>query len=313
MNLKTRKDIISGKSGNLPNDNLSQANERSKNSWWKPLLKVLISILALFFVLKNISLEKTLEILSHSNVVYLMLAFFLFIVSKLLSAFRLQHFLNNLIPDFSHRYNLKLYWLGMFYNFFLPGGIGGDGYKVYHLKKHTLASTKDLIGGLLMDRLSGVLLLGILMVSFLIGIPLEFPHSNFLPIFIPLSVIAYYLILEFFFSKFKPSFMVSLLYSFGVQVFQVLSVYCILLALGIHEMHLYYLILFLVSVLMTVLPISFAGLGVRELTFMLGAQYAGLDTQVSVAIALLFYFISLVASSFGMYYHFRTDRLTNNP
>jgi glycosyltransferase 2 family protein len=36
------------------------------------------------------------------------------------------------IPE---KHIIQLYLLGIYYNLFLPGGIGGDGYKIYLLKQ----------------------------------------------------------------------------------------------------------------------------------------------------------------------------------
>lgn len=61
--------------------------------------------------------------------------------------------LNIRIPNLQ---NLKLYALGMFYNLFLPGGSGGDGYKVYLLRKLYKAPVKHLLSAVLLDRINGV-------------------------------------------------------------------------------------------------------------------------------------------------------------
>ncbi len=58
--------------------------------------------------------------------------------------------------------NLQLYLLGMFYNLFLPGGIGGDGYKIYLLQKNYQTGTKRILGAVLSDRISGMVALVVL-------------------------------------------------------------------------------------------------------------------------------------------------------
>lgn len=58
----------------------------------------------------------------------------MFNISKIISSIRLNRYFKDINLSLSQTYNLKLYYLGMFYNLFLPGGIGGDGYKIYIIK-----------------------------------------------------------------------------------------------------------------------------------------------------------------------------------
>ncbi len=60
-------------------------------------------------------------------------------------------------------YNLRLYYTGMFYNLFLPGGVGGDVYKVMVLKKREL-SILSATKATLLDRVTGLLVLLSLMI-----------------------------------------------------------------------------------------------------------------------------------------------------
>ena len=63
--------------------------------------------------------------------------------------------------------NIKLYWLGLFYNLFLPGGVGGDGFKVYLLGKYKKSNLKTVIGAILSDRVSGLSIIVILLLVFI--------------------------------------------------------------------------------------------------------------------------------------------------
>jgi hypothetical protein len=50
------------------------------------------------------------------------------------------------------------------------------------------------------------------------------------------------------------------------------------------------------------LPISIGGMGLREMTFMYGAGILNLNTEISVALSLMFYLISVFVSLFGVCY-----------
>jgi len=54
------------------------------------------------------------------------------------------------------------YYIGMFYNLFLPGSVGGDAYKVFLLHEQGVGRTKPLILATLLDRLSGLAMLALL-------------------------------------------------------------------------------------------------------------------------------------------------------
>ena len=56
-----------------------------------------------------------------------------------------------------------LYYVGMFYNALLPGGIGGDAYKAYKFEKSFNKGYKLIIKSLLIDRVSGLFAIFILL------------------------------------------------------------------------------------------------------------------------------------------------------
>ena len=107
-------------------------NQQIKN-YLKLLFKVALTATALYIVGRKINLPETKQILFRANAVWLFAALLLFNASKVLSAVRLNRFFSSIGLQLSQTYNLRLYYVGMFYNLFLPGGIGGDGYKVYLL------------------------------------------------------------------------------------------------------------------------------------------------------------------------------------
>ena len=79
----------------------------------------------------------------------------------------------------------------------------------------------------------------------------------------------------------------------------------ILKALGIEMDLLAYLFIFLISSIVSVLPLTIGGIGSREVTFFYGATLLGLDQNTSVGISMIFFLITAFVSLFGMYYHFK--------
>ena len=268
----------------------------------KTLLKFAISGIALYIVFRNIDWVKTWSVLFSANIWYLSIATFFFIGSKILSALRLNLYFSSIPLKLSERYNLRLYWVGMFYNLFLPGGIGGDGYKVYLLNRQYKSRVKHLISATLLDRISGMIAL-----LFLAGLGyLLLNEPPFSSLLIPVSVAGLLTIYPVFwwagktiFPRFSDSFWSANFYSLGVQGLQVISAYFILISIGVEEKYLAYQVLFLISSVVAVFPFTIGGVGARELTFILGYQYLGISENVSVAFSLLFFLITAVVSLIG--------------
>lgn len=270
----------------------------------KTILKISISGLALFFVFSKIKWSDVSDLLFSSNILLLVLALACFVLSKLLSAQRLLGFFRCIPLQISTRYNLRLYWIGMFYNLFLPGGIGGDGYKVYLLNKHHGASTKKLIQASLVDRISGLLSLLILA-----GIGILFLDSQLIPRWLYyldiacliLAIPVYLVLMKVMFNAFLPFASKSLLWSLGVQGIQVVGALLVLYSFNVYDQYLEYSVLFLASSFVSIFPFTIGGIGSREFTFLMGYQYLGTDENTSIALSLMITFLTAVMSFGGVF------------
>jgi len=125
------------------------------NKHIKFFLKLSVTVAALYFVFRRIDISEVWALYKQINPLWIIPAILLFIGSKVFSAFRLNGFFRCTGLQLSDRANLRLYLLGMFYNLFLPGGIGGDGYKIYMLNRKEKIKVKDLLFSILLDRISG--------------------------------------------------------------------------------------------------------------------------------------------------------------
>ena len=271
------------------------------------LLKTGISAVLLYLIFLKIPFSEVSQTLLKAQWGFLVLALLFFTISKALAAYRLQYFWRAIGVHFSHSYNLKLYLLGMFYNLFLPGGIGGDAYKGYVVKKAYKTPTKKIFGVLLVDRLSGLLLLCVFS-ALLAAMGVHEILSPFRYLFvvaIPLGILVYYLGVKKIYSYTLAVFWKAIALSAGVQMAQLIAAAFILLALGQDQEFGVYLLVFLVSSIVAVIPLTIGGIGSRELTFLYGAQWLALDYKTAIAMSLLFFFITAAVSITGIVYHFR--------
>lgn len=274
-------------------------------------LKVIISAVLLYFIFTKINFEDVLVVLQKSNPVYLVLTLILFVISKVLAAFRLNLYFHKLNVRLSQKSNLKLYLLGMFYNLFLPGGIGGDAYKGYLIKKNFEVETKKVVSVLVLDRLSGLLLLFIYacILGIFLGNEILAGYEFILIILSITAIVVFWFLNKKFFEYVLPVFWKSFAYSALVQLSQLGSVFFILKALAIQIQTIAYLFIFLISSIVSVLPLTIGGIGSREITFLYGAKFLVLNESTSVGISMVFFLITALVSLFGIYYHFKKPKL----
>src|SRR6476620_4002996 len=142
---------------------VSEKKESTASRVLKLLLKIGITVLCFWYISRKIDFARAFDALRHANVGFLLLAVLSFSFSKLLSAFRLYIYFKNINVWLPQWRNIKLYWLGMFYNLFLPGSISGDAYKVVLLNRKYKAPYKKTSSAVLLDRFSGLLALGIIL------------------------------------------------------------------------------------------------------------------------------------------------------
>ena len=275
------------------------------------LLKIIFSFLLIYFVFTKIQFQDVWNVLKKAKILPLIAAIIFFAVSKLIAAFRLNLYFHQLNIKLRHKSNIKLYLLGMFYNLFLPGGIGGDAFKGYVIKKKYEVGTKRIIAVLLLDRLSGLLLL--VFYACILGLLIQTDQlADFQWLFafcIILSFLVFWVFNKKYFDYVFPVYWRSITYSALVQLCQIICVLFILMSFDLTENKMAYIFIFLVSSVVAVLPLTIGGIGSREVVFFYGALWLGLEENTSVSISMLFFLITALVSLTGIYYHFRQPRL----
>ena len=102
------------------------------------LLKVVVSlgILAYIFT-KVIDIRHLWDSIRNADVYYIIAAILFYFMVQTLSAWRWYLLVKPQGIEISFPKILAFYFLGMYFNFFLPSAIGGDVFKVYYLHKET--------------------------------------------------------------------------------------------------------------------------------------------------------------------------------
>ncbi|MEL6304023.1 MAG: lysylphosphatidylglycerol synthase transmembrane domain-containing protein [Bacteroidota bacterium] len=274
-------------------------------------LKILVSAALIYFIFTKIDYQEFVAAIRKSKPLPFLLGIVLVLLSKIIAAVRLNAYFHTIGAKLTQASNLKLYFQGMFYNLFLPGGIGGDAYKGYMVQKQFQTGTKKVVGVLFLDRLSGmvVICVYILLLALFIENPLVENIKPLIALCIPLGVAAFWFINNYFFSYALNVFWKCLGYAALVQLSQVVCVYFLLKSFLVTESMLEYLVVFLVSSVVSIIPLTIGGFGSREITFFYGSEWLGLDSNVSVGVSFLFFAITAIISLLGIIYHIKKPDL----
>jgi hypothetical protein len=231
---------------------------------------------------------------------------------------------------------VKLYFIGVFFNLFLPTSIGGDAVKAYHSYKET-QNNKKAVNSIILDRVTGLLILLFigyfsLIIAAVLGINIDSKIIKFLEIFLIVLCSGFILALiirfskkaffeknrflnfikniddDFFMLLSKPSLLLS---TSAISVlFQLLSIsnsYILAQAIGLDIPFIYFLIFIpIISILIT-LPISFFGIGVRETLYVLLFSTIGIMPEKIIAVSFLS-FLVLVIIGIGGGIIYATDK-----
>ena len=268
------------------------------------LLKLFISVAAIWWVMSKISFKEVLGVYSTANIYYLFVAFVLLVLSFVFQAFRQNLTFRNTGAELSQQLNLKLFWLGLFYNLFLPGGIGGDGYKVYLVNKYRKNGIKKNIGTMLVNRVAGLVVVGMITIVLYYLSGLKIPYAGAAWIGIPAIYMLYLLVLKYFLKSFLNIHFKLFWWSLAVQTTQFVSALLILLAFHQTTNLFDYLFLFFISAIATALPITIGGIGAREMVFLVGSKMFGLNNELCIALSIMFFLLSALLSLAGLYWVF---------
>jgi uncharacterized membrane protein YbhN (UPF0104 family) len=294
---------------------VNEVEEEVKPKTWKSrlwsitklVLKIVITIGLLYYVFSKIPISQVKTRLINANYWWMLAGVIFYFASMVASSWRLLSFFKSINLRLDPMFNFRLYLLGIFYNFLLPGGIGGDGYKIYLLNKTYKLPAKKVFWALFFDRLSGLWAIGLIIVCLKIFIP-QIPINFGIPagIFVVGSII-YYIVIRKFFSDFGKHFFKGHAKAILVQSLQVLTIIMVLLGQDFSGKFAPYLLAFLVSALAAVIPISIGG--ARELVFQKSAGFFHIDAGLGIYLSISFFLISLIVALTGVYYLIRPDRL----
>ena len=136
------------------------------------LLKIGVTVVGIIYIVAKMDLAQIVNVLANVKWPWAVLALLLITASLFLRAFRWQLLLRGLGVPISFGRLSNLYFVGNFFNAFLPSGFGGDVMRVVEASRNIPVSIAT--GTVLVDRLTGLLML------FVMGLlALPFRPDNF--------------------------------------------------------------------------------------------------------------------------------------
>jgi glycosyltransferase 2 family protein len=278
-------------------------------------MKGTISAALLFVAFRNIDLSSMSIRLQQADIGWLCLAFLALFVQTFLIAFRWQLISAFCEVSITFARTCRFTWIGTFFNQTLPSSVGGDAVKILLLRQDGASWTASSYS-VLLDRIIGLFALSAMVVSsmwsaltlitnpiarltlvmmgigtvsgFVLFLLARYVRHSSLTRW---SVVRHLMQLstlagDILFSI-KTGILVAL-FSIAIQVLAVLTAWCLGASVHVSFDLLHAFVLIPPVILISILPISIAGWGLRETSLALAFSYAGLSQADGVLVSLLF-------------------------
>ena len=295
------------------------------------ILKLLISgalLLYLFYFSGIVDVQEVIKTLKQTRLPVFFSAFFICLIAVLISTKRWSLFLPETVK---YSRLLSLFFIGSFFNTFLPGLIGGEVVKTFYLYKD-IGKGDTSIASVFMDRYMGVsAMIGVSLIALVGGYSYinETEIRWLIPILCAAFLIAsfilwglnwgrirglgafYTLLMEY--KANKGIIYKGLLLAFLLQVIGVIEVYVLSLAIGLEVPIIYFFIFVPIINAVSAIPISIAGLGVRETGFaalfnMVFAE-VGVTSGQAVSLSMLIFAVMCLVNLIGGEEYLRIRKL----
>ncbi len=293
---------------------------------WGILLKTLVSGGLIVWLMSKIDIAKVWEVIQdlHGGLLGLVLAIIWITLLAIAKRWQLVVRLGNIdvpLPSLT-----EATFIGAFFNQFLPSSVGGDFFRILAVRRQG-ASLNEAVTGVFMDRLFGFISLGILCLliipaegQVLLDSDLKWPFlmtlfllagvfgGGLLLLFVPKSWHTSFLIRPFHSIiemaqgalRHKALFLSILLSSLVASILLISGLQVLMMAFDIPLTWGQGVVILPVVMLLTSLPISFAGWGLREGAMIIALGVYGVSQEKALALSLVYGVLHLVSGAPGL-------------
>ena len=302
-------------------------NENSISFNWAWIIRIVITIAILVLIFRNIETQNVKEIILHADIKLLIFAVFFQILSTLLAGYRWGQVMKKLNFGQKSDFYMRSYFKGSFFNQGLPTSIGGDAVRVIDVAKKGHRK-RDAFIGVFIDRilgLTGLLILNLVANYFL---PNLLPDNLFLMInavvisgllgfiiFIYVHkvksldkgrLLNYILRVSKQLNKILHDYRsISFHLSIGVLIhlFSIINIFLVGQSVGLEYNLLTIAVLVPPVILLTLIPLSLAGWGIREGAMIgLFGLIGGIASNI-LSMSILYGIVVIIASLPGLYFY----------
>lgn len=287
-------------------------------------LKLLVSSILLYIFFSQVDSHSVITILRETEPSLFIAGFFIYMSAIFVSTKRWSLFL----PD-TLKYSrlVSLYFVGSFFNTFLPGLVGGDAVKAYYLYRDIGKGGMSL-ASVFMDRYTGLAAMTCIAFIAFIGGYTYVEGSKiiwFFPLFCGGFLLASLILwrlnwgkIKFLSSIYTPLMEYKtrkkiiykgLLLGFVVQSVVIICAYILSLSLGLEVPAIYFFIFIPIITVVSAIPVSIAGLGIREAGFVILFTKAGVTSAEALSLSLLFFLTASLVHLIGGIEYLRLRKL----
>ncbi|MBW6441654.1 flippase-like domain-containing protein [Patescibacteria group bacterium] len=280
----------------------------------KTVLKIVIS-LSLIIYLFSTKVDKA-ELIENFKILnwrFLPLIFLTIVVHYVISSFRWKSLLIHENSDkVSRVYLFKLYFIGAFFNNFMPTSIGGDVYKMYRLGKK-IGDQATGFSSVFTERFTGIVtlfLIGLFSVGKNLGpgvwVLLIWFISGF---FVAIKMLEIFSTKVSFLKKIYDALMVykahpkvlayAMITSLLIQALSITTQYLTFMSVGIRLPILYSLVAFPVITLAGFFVPSINGLGVQDALYATMFSFVGVSVSAAISVSIIYHMVRMGTSLIG--------------
>lgn len=293
----------------------------AKKRFIKVLFKILVSIIFLMFLTSKLHPETLVGEFRRVKVGYFVFATLSYLFTMYFSTMRWAYFVK-VQKKFKELF--EIYMIGTFFNLFMPGTVGGDAIKAYYLYKGSEKKGDSLVS-VFMERYMGMCgLIFIALVGFIFGY--KYISGSFIVnlmlliigVFTAGSLFVVFFPYEIFYKKLEgvrksigaylmngKVVLYTFLLSLIVQGIGIWVVYLLGLSIDVSASFSTYLIFVPIISVISMVPISFSGIGVREYSFLYLFSVVGVSKEKAVSLSLLWFSVMIITGLVGMFYYLK--------
>lgn len=305
---------------------------KTRNKLLNLIARIAISIIMLLLLITKIDFHEIIKSLINTNHTVLIIGVVIYLLAQFINAYKWKLIANNAGFSNKLREYTDYYFVGLFFNLFLPTTVGGDISKAYYLSKHDLQNRKaPAIYSVLAERYSGVVIIvwvGTIALFMPIGSPVPAVFKILMSMLSILIFIVTPAFPSFWMQYFKrkkwvrtmlrdiraywsnPRLVVKVIYWSTMYHMLVLGIHMLLgNAMEINIPVEYYIMAYSMAAMAGFLPVAFNGIGPREWAYVYFLSFAGVKESDALIFSVFWFGIMLFSSLFGAIFYLKGQLL----